>query len=196
MKRYRIVNGRVFARVVPTPSKPSPNPQENTVPPTNPAHLPTVANNATPETREKGKDKEKGKGKYLKKTPKLIDRFRIAKWLENHKEELLAERPKYALVAKKCGEELVLDLSGDTMRNTAKACGVFWEEARKSASGDKSAKNPLRNRVAVLYRQVKALRSAFINLCSSLGEPVPVEIADPIWPNLPEPQEPTQQGQP
>lgn len=190
MKRYRIVNGRVFARVVPTPSKPSPNPQENTVPPTNPAHLPTVANNATPETRKKGK------GSYLKKTPKLIDRFRIAKWLENHKEELLAERPKYALVAKKCGEELVLDLTDDVVRNTAKACGVFWEEARKSAAGGKSAKNVTRNRVAILHRQVKALRAALANLCTRLGEPVPAEIADLVWPNLPEPQEPTQQGQP
>lgn len=126
---------------------------------------------------------KKGMGKYLKKTPSLVVRLRIVKWLEAHKNELLAERPRYAKVTEDINKELMIDVTEQTVHSTAKAAEIFWKEIpnRKDTSKKHPSHNMTRARVVNLQRQVLALRKALQILCTRIGESHPAEITD-LWP--------------
>jgi len=63
----------------------------------------------------------------------------LAKYLDAHSEQIRAERPSYAAVARQAGEELGFACSDNNVRAVADACEITWTP-RRVCGGSRSSR--------------------------------------------------------
>lgn len=83
-------------------------------------------------------------------------KYKISKWLEDHKTELIAERPTYTALATRIKGELEISIGAEALKDLCIFIGVVWEP--KSLYGGAGAAK-IREEVNSLKEELTILKS-------------------------------------